>query len=138
MVGVDISKTAVETARTISEWMGDERFSFAIGGLAGSGSAPIDCGGRDVVFFSVSVLNKIKILDMGIFQNLLTCIRNHGRVRFVHVESFGWRVYRDRKLNGFFLEMDQTINDIDAIKVNRCGSEQFKNHRPYAAVQTGQ
>ena len=36
-------------------------------------------------------------------------------MRFVLIESFGWQIYRDKALNRFFLEMDNTINDLGEI-----------------------
>ncbi len=116
MCGIDLSETAVETASSISDWMGFEQFSFSVDNLAKPASTQIDCGGRDVVFFSISVLNKIRTLDSAVFQILQSRIRNHGRVRFVHIESFGWQVYRDKKINAFFAEMDQTINDLGGVE----------------------
>jgi hypothetical protein len=102
MVGIDISETAVETAKAISSWIGDAPAEFYAENLAFPAEIPIDCEGRDVVFFSISVLNKIKILDSNVFQILVSRVKNYGRIRFVLIESFGWQIYRDKALNRFF------------------------------------
>jgi hypothetical protein len=65
-----------------------------------------------VVFFSIFALNQIKTLDSNVFQSLVSRIKNYGRMRFVLIESFGWQMHRDKALNRFFLEMDNTINDL--------------------------
>ena len=112
MVGIDISQTAVETAQAISNWIGGAPAKFYAENLTFPVETPIDCEGRDVVFFSISALNKIKTLDSNVFKILVSRVKNYGRIRFVLIESFGWQIYRDKALNRFFLEMDTTINDL--------------------------
>jgi hypothetical protein len=102
IVGIDISETAVETAQAISSWIGGTPAEFCVENLTFPAETQIDCEGRDVVFFSISVLNKIKILDSNVFQILVSRVKNYGRIRFVLIESFGWQIYRDKALNRFF------------------------------------
>ena len=102
MVGIDISETASETAQAISSWIGGAPAEFCVENLTFPAETPIDCEGRDVVFFSISVLNKIKTLDSNVFQTLVSRVKNYGRIRFVLIESFSGQIYLDQALNDFF------------------------------------
>ena len=90
MVGIDISETVAETAQAISSWIGGAPAEFDVENLTFPAETPIDCKDRDVVFFSISVLNKIKTLDSNVFQTLVSRVKNYGRIRFVLIESFSW------------------------------------------------
>jgi hypothetical protein len=89
MVGIDISETVVETAQAISSWISGVPAEFFAENLTFPAQIPIDCEGRDVGIFSISVLNKIKSLDSNVFQTLVSRVKNYGRIRFVLIESFG-------------------------------------------------
>jgi len=112
----------------LQQWIGDGKVKISRDDIANQISTPINCEGRDVVFFSISVLNKISKVDQNLFQILSRRVINYKRIRFIFIETFGWQVYLNNNLNRFFLKFDADLNQVSQSRLDAI-QEQIREHK---------
>jgi SAM-dependent methyltransferase len=122
-VGIDNSATAIECASLRAGLLDGEAetpdFAFGLGDIHDLEPASLECGGRDVVVFSVSGVNKIKHIRDDYFDMQAAVLVDAGSVDFIHIETTGWQIYQDEGLAGFYAGLGATVQGLDLTEAPR-------------------
>lgn len=94
-VGIDESTDGIRCARLLADYGGCDNFTFHEANIANGHLPTIRAEGRNVTFFSSSVLNKIQYLPVDFFKNMRDSVEDAGQIDFLFLETTGWQFFFD-------------------------------------------
>jgi SAM-dependent methyltransferase len=129
--GIERSSAGVECANEVFSLLDGERdrptCSVIQGDIQDVPEAQFDCGGLDVVIFSVSVVNKIANLLPAFYDNVRKSLLNPGKIEILHFETTGWQLYFDPELQKTYSQICPSAHGFNPAEAQRFEAQRDKN-----------